>query len=208
MNAALQTASETLTPTEPGVPFEGGFYAGRFRIGSDEYALIVAPKEGGEPANDMAWGAHGTKVEGADSFNDGRANTEAMLAAHLPLAQWARGLEINGFSDWYIPSRDELELIYRYLKPTADENYTFRHGENPSAIPPTHAYAETAPTQTAAPEFKDGGAQAMEERWYWSSTRYSAHYAWYQDFGDGSQYGGGKGYEGRARAVRRFKLGA
>ncbi|WP_377153292.1 DUF1566 domain-containing protein [Roseateles sp. UC29_93] len=208
MNAAIQITSDTLVPTEPGTPFEGGFYVGKFRIGDEHFALIIAPKDVGEPANDLAWGKYGTEISGADSFNDGRANTEAMLAAELPLATWIKGLVINGFSDWYIPSRDELELIYRHLKPVEGENYTYRNGENPSALPPTHAYTLALPGQTHSAEFKDGGSQAMEERWYWSSTQYSAHTAWGQSFDVGSQVSVGKDGEGRARAVRRFKLSA
>jgi hypothetical protein len=39
--------------------------------------------------------------------------------------------------------------------------------------------------------------------WHWSSTQYSAHYAWVQHFGGGGQVIYGKGNELAARAVRR-----
>jgi len=42
--------------------------------------------------------------------------------------------------------------------------------------------------------------------WYWSSTQYSRHYAWFQFFGYGFQDYGDKGYEAHVRAVRRFPL--
>lgn len=45
-----------------------------------------------------------------------------------------------------------------------------------------------------------------KKTWYWTSTQYSAHFAWFQNFGDGGQGDDGKHYEGRARAVRRFKV--
>ena len=41
------------------------------------------------------------------------------------------------------------------------------------------------------------------EDWYWSSTQYSPHYAWIQDFDDGNQDNDHKGNALRARAVRR-----
>jgi hypothetical protein len=47
---------------------------------------------------------------------------------------------------------------------------------------------------------------AFEEAWYWSGQEYEepgGSYAWYQDFGYGVQYYLHKGYEGRARAIRR-----
>lgn len=42
------------------------------------------------------------------------------------------------------------------------------------------------------------------EGWHWSSTQYSAYYAWSQDFSDGTQDGANESYTGRARAVRRL----
>ena len=41
---------------------------------------------------------------------------------------------------------------------------------------------------------------------YWTSTQYSALSAWYQYFRDGFQDYSFKGYEGRARAVRRLLI--
>lgn len=46
--------------------------------------------------------------------------------------------------------------------------------------------------------------ELFEDGWYWSSTQSSADFAWYQVFDDGFQNSGGKGVEGRARAVRRL----
>jgi hypothetical protein len=40
--------------------------------------------------------------------------------------------------------------------------------------------------------------------WFWTSTQYSRRYAWNQTFDAGSQSNHTKGYEGRARAVRRL----
>ncbi|WP_396180007.1 hypothetical protein [Flavobacterium sp.] len=48
----------------------------------------------------------------------------------------------------------------------------------------------------------------MPKEWHWTSTQYSAFHAWYQHFGDGYQFILVKDFQGRARAVRRFKLSA
>lgn len=202
MNAIPHTAA----PTIAGTAFAGGFYAGRFQIEGEEYALIVAPKAVGEH-DATAWGEYGQDIEGARSYNDGRANTEAMAAAGSTLAQWALQLEINGFSDWYLPSRDELELCYRNLKPTEDENYcTWRDGDNPSSLPAGYPYTEASPAQVADPAFQAEGAEAFQAATYWSSTQFSPDLAWFQVFGVGLQYGGRKDYARRAVAVRRFKV--
>jgi len=186
-----------------GSPLEGGFYAGLIRNNNETYALIVAPKNAGEhePAE---WGEYGKKIDGAGSVFNGRANTIAMAEAGYAIAQWALTLKINGFDDWYLPARDELEVIYRNLKPTTEENYTWRSGENVSAVPPTYAYTEQLPPQTSVEAFQHGNTDAFEDEWYWTSSQGSAHTAWCQYFADGSQLNGDKTNELRARAVRRL----
>lgn len=49
---------------------------------------------------------------------------------------------------------------------------------------------------------------AFQPTWYWSGEQYAgdASNAWLQAFDDGYQYGYGKGYQGRVRAVRRFLI--
>jgi len=46
----------------------------------------------------------------------------------------------------------------------------------------------------------------FQRRWYWSSSQYSADWAWVQLFTGGYQSTSVKGYEGRVRAVRRFLI--
>ncbi|MDW3683903.1 DUF1566 domain-containing protein [Cupriavidus sp. CV2] len=188
-----------------GDPLGGGFYAGQIRQGEDIYALVVAPKDGGEH-DDIVWNGDRSRVEGALSYSDGAANTAAMAVAGSDLAKWAIGLQINGYHDWHLPARDEAEIIYRNLKPTAGNYASFRDGENPSSVPVGYPYTEQLPAQTGAAAFQAGGSEAFEEAWYWTSTQYAgtSHGAWYQYFLDGNQYGHHKNYEFRARAVRRF----
>jgi hypothetical protein len=192
-------------PTIPGSPFAGGFYAGRIRIDEKVYALIAAPKAEGE--FNEKWNDSTKLVEDACSYFDGHANTLAMAAAGSELAKNALRLQAGGFSDWYIPSRDELEVCYRNLKPTNDTNYCYR-GDNPSSVPPGYPYTEAVPAQTTSDAFKDGGKEAFAEEWYWTSTQGAADsgYAWVQVFSGGGQYGYHKSNECRARAVRRFLI--
>ena len=69
-----------------GEAFGGGFFAGLIRIGSATYGLIVAPKLAGEISGE--WGPRDT-VEGAGSFFDGVANTQAMAYAGSDVAATA-----------------------------------------------------------------------------------------------------------------------
>lgn len=197
----------TEVPTIPGTAFAGGFYAGRILIAGEAFAVIVAPKAEGEHEN-VRWSESDLSIPTGDrSFCDGLTNTEAMAGAENPLAKWARGLRIGGHDDWYLPARDELEICYRALKPTTEENYCWR-GDNPSSIPVGYAYSRTAPMQTDATAFREGGAEAFAADWYWSSTQYAGDEAsaWGQTFDDGGQHGTRKDDELRARAVRRLKI--
>lgn len=202
MNALTHNA----LPTIAGTPFEGGFYVGRFQLDGAEYALIVSPKAEGE-LDEAAWGQDGQNLAGARSCNDGLTNTQAMTETGSDLARWMLALDINGFADWYLPSRDELELCYRHLKPTTQDNWaSFRDGDNPSSLPAGYPYTEESPAQTSAAAFQADGEQAFEPAWYWTSTQCSPGYAWIQYFDVGSQGDGHKAHDSRARAVRRFKV--
>ncbi|WP_025917701.1 DUF1566 domain-containing protein [Herminiimonas sp. CN] len=205
MNAPTTTPT---VPTVPGTPFDGGFYAGRINVDGQAFALIVAPKAGGEQ-DDTAWNDSNKAVEGATSHADGHANTQAMAAAGSKLAQWARDLRIAEHDDWYLPAQDELEIIYRNLKPGTEENYLYaRSGINLSAVPSTYPYTSELPAQTAAEAFQEGSEQAFDDAWYWTSTQNAAYdsYAWVQNFVNGNQGTSHKSGEYRARAVRRLLI--
>jgi hypothetical protein len=195
-------------PAILGEPFEGGFYAGRIQVDGVPHILIVAPKAEGERA-DVAWLESEDRVDGADSYCDGMKNTVAMAECGSELANWARALTIGGHTDWYVPSQDELEVLYRNLKPTTRSNSLYgRSGMNVSAVPSTYAYTAEIPAQTEASAFVEGGEQAFADEWYWSSTQHASDddFAWLQYFYDGYQDYCDKSAELRARAVRRFAI--
>lgn len=202
----MKSSTEEIQPII-GTAMGGGFYAGRIRIGGTVFALIVAPRFEGEHA-DAVWNDdYRRDVPGAKSYCDGLANTKAMAEAGSKLAQWALGLRIGGNEDWYIPSQDELEIIYRNLKPTTDKNSCWaRSGINLSAAAPTRPYTSESPVQTLAEAFKDEGQEAFEASWYWSSTQHASGsgYAWSQDFYYGDQNDSHEGDILRARTVRRI----
>ncbi len=195
----------TTTRPEIGEAYNGGFFAGLIRIGASTYGIIVAPKSTGETTGE--WGPRNA-IDSARSFFDGHANTIAMAAAGSDIACWAQALDIDGHADWYIPSRDELEICYRNLKPTDERNSCYS-GDNPSAYLPAYAYMPDNPAQTAVEVFAAaGGAEAFDAEWYWTSTQFAgnASNAWGQYFGGGNQIILDKGSQGRVRAVRRFLI--
>lgn len=204
MSAAAQAAqaAPAVTVLAIGQPFGGGFFSGITRDPETgkRYLNITA---GAEHELVGAWGKYGEKIEGADSFTDSRANTEAMAAAGSELAQKALALDIGGFTDWAIPARDVQELQYRHFKPTTEENWQYgRNGDNPNSEPIGLLYTDESPTQTCIEAFQEDGPEAFQDRAYWSSSQRSAYDAFYMYFDVGNQHFSGKDYELRVRPVR------
>ncbi|MDB5362257.1 MAG: hypothetical protein JWO51_3554, partial [Rhodospirillales bacterium] len=77
---------------------------------------------------------------------------------------------------------------------------------NAHSIPPGEAYTAASPAQTIAEAFREGGPEAFERGWYWSSTEVDPAFAWFQYFVDGFQGVVVKGLVLRARAVRKVLI--
>ena len=200
--SAVAKAAPAVTIPEIGQPFGGGFFSGITRDPETgkRYLNITA---GAEHELVGAWGEYGEKIEGASSFTDSLANTEAMAAAGSELAQKVLALNIGGFTDWAIPARDVQELQYRHFKPTTEANWEYsRSGDNPNSEPVGLLYSEESPTQTSIEAFREDGPEAFQARAYWSSSQRSAYTAFSLTFVVGSQHDGGKSFELRVRPVR------
>ncbi len=199
---AFRTADQFL-PTIFGQPFGGGFYAGKVQQADGVYIVIVAPKAA---ETTLPWKNANTATTGTSSLNDGLANSNAMNNTTHAAAQYCRAYNGGGFSDWYLPAKDELEVCYRNLKPDATANNT-NSGANTNSVPPSGNYTAGNPAQTSAAAFKAGGAEAFTvPTWYWTSTEYSATSAWFQRFSDGYQSYTSKPNAYLVRPVRRLKI--
>ena len=201
MSAVEKAAQAATTPTI-GQAYGGGFVTGITRdpATGKRYLNITAGA-----AHELVgkWGEYGEKIDGADSFTDSLANTQAMAAAGSEMAAKVLALNIEGLTDWAIPARDVQELQYRHFKPTTEENWeNSRNGDNPHSEPVGQLYSAEDPLQTVHTAFQKGSAEAFRDTWYWSSSQRSADFAFYVYFVDGSQTNHGKGYELRVRPVR------
>ena len=93
-----------------GQSYQGGIIA--YIDSSGIHGLIAAPSDLFAP-----WGCYGTEISGADgtAIGTGNQNTidimtgcnEAGIAARL-----CGDLVLGGYSDWYLPSKDELNQLY------------------------------------------------------------------------------------------------
>jgi hypothetical protein len=89
---------------QPGDP---GYVAGEF------HGLIAAPVDQG---TGMQWGCGGTYLGNTSRLlGSGQANTTAIVTGCSDAGIAARicdDLVLNGYSDWYLPSSDELNKLY------------------------------------------------------------------------------------------------
>lgn len=166
-NDVMFTTAAQFFPTVAGQAFGGGFFAGNIKEPDGAtYAIIVAPKATGQTSS-LPYNAN----TNAGSRVDGFANTNAYANNTGSAPAWARTLTIGGYNDWYLPALDELEVIYRNLKPDTTLNiaasgaYTYnpdgKDGINPNSVPVGAAYTPSNPAQTSVALFQSGGSEAF-----------------------------------------------
>jgi hypothetical protein len=194
-------------PTVIGQAFGGGYYAGKINDSGTQYYLIVAPKATGESSSKQ-WKTTNTTTSGTSSVIDGPSNSASMNNASHPAAQFCEGLSIGGYTDWYLPAKNELEVLYYFLKPSTATNTT-ASGSNANAVSPepiSTNYTLGSPAQTSVSAFQVGNSEAFATSDYWSSTQDSALQGWAQRFSNGDQNRYSKVNALYARAVRRIAV--
>jgi hypothetical protein len=219
--AASAASNSITTQLAIGQAYQGGYYAGQIGVsGTATHNLVVAPKSSGQST--LSW-MTGTlsAVSGADSNINGPQNTADMVAAGsstiFPAAYFCSDLVTGGYSDWYMPAKNELEVCYFFLKPTTNNNQT-SSGSNANAVSPeplntTYTNSPKSPNRTSATIFQSGNAEAFDYSGspggvYWSSTESTSTKAWHQYFNPGTQsvYYGGKSQAFPVRAIRRVAV--
>ena len=197
-------------PTIIGQSYGGGYYAGQISTagnGTATHYLIVGPVTSAQTTN-LKWKTSPTTSTGTSSVIDGPTNSTNMNNADHPAAQFCKAVTAGGYADWYMPAKNELEVCYYNLKPTAQSNNT-ASGINNNAVPARPSnYTTGTPTQTSATIFQSGQSEAFTEYYYWSSTEYNFGYVWAQSFGYGRQHVyWRKDYTGPVlRAIRRVPI--
>ena len=214
MSGALQAVFQnqrSFGPPAIGAAYEGGFFAGQIGVsGVATHNLVIGPVASAESSSKQYKNVN-TATAGADSVIDGPQNTADIVAdgnsTVYPAGHFCNDLVIGGFSDWYMPAQNELEVCYYNLKPTTTSNSTLS-GTNTNAVPSRGSnYTAGTPAQTSAAAFiTSTGAEAFATGPYWSSTENSATSAWNQYFFNGTQYNNTKYSSYRVRAIRRVAV--
>ena len=163
-----------------GKMYEGGLI---FYLNTNTGSGMVAAAT--DQSTGVAWGCSGQEVSGADGqdVGTGSQNTMDILGGCITAGIAARlcdELELKGYTDWFLPSKDELNLMWTNLADSDGD------GQNSG-------------TSDA------GNLGDFASDFYWSSTEFEDTKAWYQFFtNNGSQNGDYKTNLNRVRAVRTF----
>ena len=164
------------TPVEPLAI--GDFYQGGviFYLDGSGGGLICAVSDQSSTAE---WGCFPILLSGADgtAIGTGAQNTidiEAGCTTPGTAADLCANLSSNGYTDWFLPSNDELIEM-----------------QSNKAIIDATAVA-------------NGGSTFVTYASYWSSTEYDHESAWNQWFDNDYQDGNNKGYPAFVRAIRAF----
>ena len=173
-------AASVVSVAEPeiGDAYEGGFFAGYISHTANSVAthrLILSPKSSGESSTTLSIENPASTLSGMSGY-DGVTNTGILSATgNSDAADFTDGLTIDSYTDWYIGTLVEMQIIYFNLKPATWVNWAGR-GTNAYQVPErTTDWDSTSdpgadPAQTTLTDFQDGGTEALEVAWHWTSS--------------------------------------
>jgi hypothetical protein len=153
-----------------------------FYLSGNGGGLICDISDIASPLNQVEWGCANDSLSGAASTNigGGFSNTTDIINGCNEVgiaAEICYNLTNGGYSDWYLPSKDELNEMY---------------------INKTIINATSISNGGYALNISDDDDE------YWSSSQEGSDYSTIQRFGDGHQKGRGKSNLACARAIRNF----
>ena len=116
----VEAVGEPETPLAIGDSYGGGIVAYIFQVGDpgyvggEQHGLIAAT---GDQSDGAQWGCYGTSISGADgtAVGTGEQNTidiEAGCTTAGTAADICANLSLGGYTDWFLPSKDELNEMY------------------------------------------------------------------------------------------------
>ena len=155
-NNTTAPSGTTTTALSIGDTYQGGII---FYLDSNGGGLIAAPIDQSTGAQ---WGCYGTTISGAygTTIGTGAQNTvdiDSLCTTAGTAADICANLTLGGYSDWFLPSKDELNLIWTNLADSDGD------GSNNGPSDPNNL-----------------GGFAVSN--YWSSSEPDSSFAWAQNF--------------------------
>ena len=181
-------------------------YAGN---GIASHNLIVSPKATG--GTSAQWKTSDTASVDTGNWETGYENSVALYTAGHTAAIFCRNLTIGGYTDWYLPAMNELEILFFNLKPGGAGNTGANNAAaNAYAVPSragTNYGGYSNPSQTTAVIFQSGGEQELVAMANWSSNNSGTTWGRYIQMSDGFAWGAGKSNSFPIRAIRKVAVG-
>ena len=170
----------TVALAQPTTHYVGEFFGGGivfYVFDNGQHGLIASPADLGTVS---PWNINPFSNTNANSYYDGNSNTSNIVAVQgngTYAAKLCDNYSAGGFSDWYLPSLWELNLLFQngFLV-----SFKLANDGNPGTTPLTATGS------------------------YWSSTQFDPTFAYMVYFPDGTPYLDFKDKLYRVRAVRRF----
>ena len=198
---APTTTTTTTTTVAPGPRYSVGdtgpgggivFYVDLTRASGSQYFEAACAGwqnncDGATAEGFAEWGCDGTPISGADgtAIGTGEQNTTDIVTGCSTAgiaARLANDLTLGGQSDWFLPSKDELNALCKWA-----------FGDTVNAICNDDGSGSFSLTSGG---FSTDG--------YWSSSELDDNVAWYQNFYGGGQYNTYKSNPPFVRPVRAF----
>ena len=193
-----------------GEPYQGGYFAGYISYNEDGVAthgLIVASRQA-----EFDEALVPSSQELTTDKADGLANSLLLYDLSSLAAGICLAYKNDGYEDWYLPAKNELEIAYYNLKPSTDANVG-TSGINQNSVPRRDSnYTSSDPSQTSVLLFQAGvGDQAFSTNSstyrYWTSTcPFGNSDAKGIRFTDGRAVDNGNTQVRRCRPFRKFAL--
>ena len=236
LDVTFTTADVFFEYIEPniGQPVGGGYYAGNVvsDVDGQTYAIIVSGGAGDSFKSsgiELFWSTTSSSDTWAQTLSDGKSAMDHVVnnetLSNYPAFEWIEnnlnaGSGLNGYTDWYLPARDEMEIIYRNFKPSSQDNQTgsrptsgfggdgATYGTNNNSVPTRSGYTTNDPSITSFTNFQSGSADEFRENNYWVATENTPSIAWLSSLYSGQQMTvfNKSGTAITVRAVRRVAL--
>lgn len=136
-----------------------------FYVYSDGRALEAAPAS--TIRSNVKWGCKGTSFNTSQQVGSGKDNTQLILNGceqNGIAVSICDQLEVNGFSDWYLPSVDEIDRLSYAVYQNNPQDYPSGEYWSSSEVTSTIAYSGQLPEGGISYRDKDNGAYVIAIR--------------------------------------------
>jgi hypothetical protein len=161
---------QVFATAEPSTLYLGQSYAGGivfYLDGTGLHGLVAATADQGSPP----FGCEGLSIPTSTDLGTGAINTAAIVAACAQAgtaAKVADSLVLSGYSDWYVPAKDELSLALTNLAAQGlgafSPGYWYRTSSESDATYTWSAYAWNGSVGMSAGMYKSSGFQLRPVR--------------------------------------------